>query len=98
MSLFKQISKLRLKRSNTLQKEPDVSDLEAEANHPGGVCLVQVRIEPDSAETKAQSMLKARTIESSVFTIGRRRGLVSNSPDDIDFSIRQVEPYTISRK
>jgi len=98
VSFFKQISRIRLKRSNTLPKQPDLSGLESESNNQKGANLVQVRIEPDSAETKAQSMLKARTIESSVFTIGRRRGLVSDSPEDIDFSIRQVEPYTVSRR
>ncbi|MGJ8638020.1 MAG: FHA domain-containing protein [Opitutaceae bacterium] len=60
--------------------------------------LIHVRIEPSSEETKAQSLLRARDIEKPVFVIGRRRGLVSHSPDDVDFSIRQVEPYTVSRR
>ena len=60
--------------------------------------LMYIRIEPASPETQSQSLLKARDIAAQTFIIGRRRGLVAHSADDVDFSIRQVEPYTVSRR
>lgn len=60
--------------------------------------LVCVRIEPASEETRSQSLLAARAIKQPIFTIGRRSGLVGARAAEVDFSIRQVEPYTVSRQ
>ena len=60
--------------------------------------LIRVRIEPASAATKSQSLLCARIIEESVFIIGRKSGNAGHNSGDVDFSIRQVEPYTVSRR
>lgn len=60
--------------------------------------LVEARIEPDSPETKKQSLLKARNIDKQVFRIGRwdQNAGFASSPQ-ADFLIRQVEPFTLSR-
>ena len=60
--------------------------------------LIRVRIEPASAATKSQSLLGARIIEESVFIIGRKSGNMGHDSGGVDFSIRQVEPYTVSRR
>ncbi len=60
--------------------------------------LISVRIEPASDQTRAQSLLRACAIETEVFTIGRKVGFVAQAPVEVDFCIRQVEPYTLSRR
>ncbi len=61
--------------------------------------LVKVQIQPDSPETKAQSLLQARSISKRFYTIGRTSGgdadYVANP---VDFGIRQAKPFTISRQ
>ncbi|MGJ8653258.1 MAG: FHA domain-containing protein [Opitutaceae bacterium] len=60
--------------------------------------LIKVRIEPDSKEIQSQSLLSARDITTNIFTIGRRDGKVGQAPSNSTFSIRQIEPYTVSRQ
>lgn len=105
MSLLKRISLVRRKRSRIFERTsgdavlaPSYTSSSLEVSDQTNVHLIKLRIEPDSIETKAQSLLKARSIVDPVFIIGRRRGLVSKTPEDVDFSIRQVEPYTISKR
>lgn len=60
--------------------------------------LVEARIEPDSPEAKRQSLLKARYIDKQVYRIGRWDQNADHGSDaQMDWSIRQVEPYSISR-
>lgn len=60
--------------------------------------LVEVRIEPDSPETKKQSLLKPRHIDKRVYHIGRwDQNAELSSGFQVDFLIRQPEPFTISR-
>lgn len=84
------------KRANTTDSRSEVT-IEEPAPMDVGT-LVNVRIEPDSEETKSQSLLGARDIKVPVFTIGRRSGSVGQKPSESSFSIRQVEPYTMSRQ
>jgi pSer/pThr/pTyr-binding forkhead associated (FHA) protein len=59
---------------------------------------VEVRIEPDSPEAKKQSLLKSRSIDKRVYRIGRwDKNADRSSGPHMDFTIRQSEPYTISR-
>ena len=105
MGILKRIMKVRHKRSDeSVQALDEDSSLSADlaanqdAVDPSDTPLMNVLIEPDSSETKAQSLLKARSIEGPVFVIGRRCGFVSQAPEDVDFTIRQVEPYTVSKR
>ncbi|MGJ8650060.1 MAG: FHA domain-containing protein [Opitutaceae bacterium] len=60
--------------------------------------LVKVGIEPDSPEAKRQSLLKARYIDKQVYRIGRwDKNADHGSGPQMDFLIRQPEPYSISR-
>ncbi len=62
--------------------------------------LLQVRVEPDSSEMKAQSVLKACSVSGRYFTFGRRgsRRYVSAETNVPDHRIANPYPYTISRQ
>ena len=79
------------------QAEPSSAGADGVSSQASGD-LICLRIEPASEETRSQSLLAARSIEQPIFTIGRRSGSVGRNPDETDFSIRQVEPYTVSRR
>lgn len=82
--------------ANSTKQDPAISTEESSADSADSI--VQVRLEPNSEESKTQSLLKARDITTPVFTIGRRSGELGHAPCESELSIRQVEPYTLSRK
>ncbi len=61
--------------------------------------LLAVRIEPDSPQMKAQSVLKACSVNGRYFTFGRRssRRYSRTETDLPDHRIANEYPYTVSR-
>ena len=60
---------------------------------------IEVWIEPDSTETRSQSLCARRRIEGSTFIIGRRGSGISFMPvNSPDLCISQGEPYSLSKR
>ena len=61
--------------------------------------LCEVWIEPDSPETRSQSLCARRRIEGSTFVIGRRgSGISCMSVNPPDLCVSQGEPYSLSKR
>ena len=61
--------------------------------------LIEVWIEPDSPETRSQSLCARRRIEGSTFVIGRRgSGISCMSVNPPDLCVSQGEPYSLSKR
>ena len=59
----------------------------------------EVWIEPDSPETRSQSLCARRRIEGSTFVIGRRGSGISFMPvNPLDLCVSQGEPYSLSKR
>lgn len=60
---------------------------------------MEVWIEPDSPETRSQSLCARRRIEGSTFVIGRRGSGISFMPvNPPDLCVSQGEPYSLSKR
>lgn len=70
------------------------------ANEVSATELLSVRVEPDSPEMKAQSLLRPFSITGRCLILGRRgaRRYVSDEADIADHLIAEPYPHTVSRQ
>lgn len=61
--------------------------------------FARVRIQPDSDQTRKQSLLQSREIDCESFTIGRRgsRRYIDSEKNLPDFIVANEYPFTVSR-